>query len=315
VREARVKADMLAHEIRQRLLGAEDGDIASFAVVAQADPVELDGKTAAAADVDLVKVLLTQLDAARAERQQVAAQKVTDLLTKATLRLTPVLTPTGVATGVSIARVGGDRRAWRAAVDAADGDAKMLSELDALLLGMALKGIYKGLASGQAPAIIVSVNYSTLRDRKFLQDYLSLCQQTDAAARSRILFEVHGLTPDVPQLRLQEMLSRLAPYSSHRILRAPGLDHRFVDLERFRPGMVSIVASRKHLGCARSAKALERFVATLKGCGGFPTAGSNIGCKLLVRDTHDEEIARWYAARGADFVAPTAATLHDDPVD
>jgi hypothetical protein len=190
----------------------------------------------------------------------------------------------------------------------------MLSELDALLLGLALKGIYKGLASGQAPAIIVPVNYSTLRDRRFLQDYLSLCQKTDAAARSRILFEVHGLTPDVPQLRLQEMLSRLAPYSSHRILRAPGLDHRFVDLERFRPGMVSIVASRKHLGCARSAKALERFVATLKGCGGFPTAGCNIGCKLLVRDTHDEETARWYAARGADFVAPAAPTLHG-PVD
>jgi PAS domain-containing protein len=311
VREARVKAELLAQEIRQRLLGAEDTSSASFAIVSQADPVAVDAKTAAAEDVDLVKVLLTQLDAARAERQQAAAQKVTDLLTKATLGLAPVLTAAGVPTGVSIARIGGDQRAWRAAVDAADGDAKMLSELDALLLGLALKGIYKGLASGQAPATIVSVNYSTLRDRRFLQDYLSLCQKTDAAARSRILFEVHGLTPDVPQLRLQEVLSRLAPYSSHRILRAPNLDHRFVDLDRFRPGMVSIVASRKHPGCPRSARALEKFITALKGCGGFPAAGSGIGCKLLVRDARDEATARWYASHGADFISPAALPGHD----
>ncbi len=304
VHGARVKAELLAQEIRQRLLGADDAAGAGFKVVAQADPVAVDTRTRAAENIDLVQVLLSQLDAARAERQRAAVRKVTDLLTTATLSLTPVLTPAGTPTGVSIARIGGDPCASRAALEAADGDAKMLSEIDALLLGLALKGIYTGLAAGQVPAMIVPVNYSTLCDRRFLENYLALCQRADAAARSRVLFEVYGLTPDIPQLRLQEILSRLAPYSAHRILRASTLDHRFVDLDRFRPSMVSIVASRRHVGCAHSARAMERFVTALRACSGFPLASNAIGCKLLVRETDDGAPARWYSTRGADFIAP-----------
>ena len=142
-------------------------------------------------------------------------------------------------------------------------------------------------------SIIVPVSYATLHERKFAEEYMALCRQIELPARGSILFEVCGLARDVPQLRLEEVVSYLAPFSHHRVIRAFSTDTRFSELHHCRVAMVSIAARRSHHTSDKGARSFDGFISSVHSTG---------GCKLLVRDIDNEASARWYSARGADFL-------------
>ena len=162
-----------------------------------------------------------------------------------------------------------------------------------MLLGLVLQHLYQAQAEGRASPIVLPVSYTTLNERKLSHEYFALCRQIELPARSRIVFEIYGLARDVPQLRLQELLSCLAPFSLHRIIRAFSIDPRALDFNRFRLAMVSVAARRSHHATDKSARTFDSFITAVHSSG---------GCKLLVRDINDEAAARWYGTRGADFL-------------
>jgi hypothetical protein len=127
--------------------------------------------------------LVRQLDAARTQRQQVLALGMTELLANGKLHLSPVFGSMLRFTGVSVARLGGQNLALLSCAQAGDDDQKLVFKLDAMLLGLVLKHLYAQLSAGNASAIIVPVNYSTLSEKKYAPEYLNLCHGMHASAR------------------------------------------------------------------------------------------------------------------------------------
>jgi hypothetical protein len=206
------------------------------------------------------------------------------------------------STGVSLARLGGQNLALPSCAQAGNDDPKLVFKLDAMLLALVLKHLYAQLSAGNAPAIIVPVNYSTLSEKKYAPEYLNLCHGMHASARARVIFELIGTPQDVPPLRLEEILRGIAPFSAHRILRAPNLTHKFLDLSRYRLAMLSIGANPLHKADPQGLRAFQSFVSMVRNNGASSGTTQKNGCKLLVRDVENQESARWYCSNGADFL-------------
>jgi hypothetical protein len=292
---ARLKTSLITREIQERLLGARPDPLPASprAEPQSSQPVH---------DRQLVSALSRHLDAACAEGRRAAAAAVGELLSAADLMLSPVLARTMQPTGLVAARLGIERLPWLTPVDAGDGDAKLAFELDALLLTLVLKHIYRGLAAGGSDSVIVPVSSTTLSERRFSQEFIGLCRGIDHPARGRILFELHGLAPDIAPSRLEQLLSCLAPFSAHRVVRVANPQQRLGGVSRCRQTMVSMIAERSQ-GDAGAARTFDAF-ATSVHHGSAPPVGTNgTGCRLWVRDARDAETAAWYIAHGADFVS------------
>jgi len=301
VDEASLKAHLIAREIRERLLGESN---TPFVVNSEVETLELsNGQVDQQAD--LVPALIAKMDEARAKRRKTSKVHAGELLRKATLRLQAVQTKSRMQTGLMIARIDGDHAPELAGIGTDSDNARMIFELDALLLGMVSEHIYAAFSGGGVPPIVVPVSFITLRERRYARDYIDLCHTIDECARGRIVFEVYNVPPDVPDSRLQDLLACLAPFSAHRLLRAPSLEKRFVDLNRFRLSMMSLRASRAHIDDPRKQRAFRGFASMVHNSGTFVGMMNNCGCRLLVRDVGDESQACWYVANGADFVSLT----------
>jgi hypothetical protein len=303
---ARLKSELIAREIRQRLLGDRDDVLVVSSYVIGAGAQTSDNTPRAAHDQPLVRTLGSLLDAARAEGRRAAAQAASDLLNRASLELSPVLSRTLAPTGLAVARLGGDCLPWISTIDGGDEYGARMFELDALLLALVLKHIYRSFQPGESDTIIVPINWTTMRERRFSEEYITLCRDIDQSARARIVFEVHGLPPDIASLRLEERLACLVPFSAHRALRAVNVHHRFANLARFRLTMMSLVAARSHVWDAKAPRAFETFVGMVRNSGTGITL-PNSGCRVWVRDVKDLESAGWYTSKGADFVNVTGA--------
>jgi len=297
VADARLKAGLIAGEIRERLLSESD---TTLTVESQVEEFTL--RAADMGDgIDLLPGLMRMMDDARDMRCRADETHLATLLRSATLRLQPVLNRSLSETGLMIAGLGADCAPWLMGGRADDETPKLVFELNLLLVGLVNTYIC-ALPSGCAPAIVVPVSYITLHERRYLDDYLDLCRSIDSAARNRILFEVRGVTMDVPDLRLQELLSRLAPFSAHRLLRVSGLDHRFLDLNRFRLAMLTIDAEHANLEDPSMQRKFRGLVAMVRGSAS-PGKAHASGCRLLVHGVRDEGDARRYCAQGADCIA------------
>jgi hypothetical protein len=297
VSQGRVKAELIAREIRERLLGVSGQ---AFTIVSQVDRVEV--REAEMAEANLLSALVRQLDTARTQRQQVLALGMTDLLANCKLHLAPVVGSTLKPTGVFVARIGDQNLPGLSDFQAGDGDRKLIFKLDALLLGLVLKHLDEQLSAGNAPAIVVPVHYTTLSEKKYAPDYMTLCNRMHPPIRGRVIFELKGTPQDVPPLRLEEILLGIAPFSAHRILRAPSLTHKFLDLSRYRLAMLSILASPANNTDRQGVRAFHSFVSMARNKAAFSGATQKNGCKLLVQDVENQERARWYGSNGADFL-------------
>lgn len=296
--EARVKSELIAREIRERLVGEET---AGFTIHSQVEDVLLEEQDLQE-DVDLITTLTQQLDVARAEHQRAVAFKVGDLLQNARLSLETVLTRALAPAGLVLARIAGDCGPWLAQIGNTKDGLKLRFELDCLLLGLATAHVYQALTTTQPPLIIVPVNFSTLHERKFSRDYFTLCGRIDDTARGRILFKVVSVSEDVPQVRLQEILSYLAPFSARRILGAPNLNYKITDLNRLQVAMVAVSASRTHIANPNGSKMFKSFTSMVHDGGTLSDTTRNGSCRVLVRDIPDANAARWYSSNGADFL-------------
>jgi hypothetical protein len=295
VSQGRVKAELIAREIRERLVGVSPH---AFTIVSQVDRIEVDQTEMA--EKNPLSSLVRQLDAAHTQRQQVLALGMTELLANGKLHLSPVFGSMLRSTGVSVARLGGQNLALLSRTEA--GDPNLVFKLDAMLLGLVLKHLYEQLSAGNAPAIIVPVHYPTLSDKKYAPDYITLCNRMHPSVRGRVIFELKGTPQDVPPLRLEEILCGIAPFSAHRILRTPNLTHKFIDLSRYRLAMLSIGANPSHKADPQGAPAFQSFVSMVRNNGASSGTTQKNGCKLLVQDVENQECARWYCSNGADFL-------------
>jgi hypothetical protein len=306
--EAAVKAKMIAQEIRARLVGEDES---KFVVVPRVAEVVVEQQDAGD-DATLIETLTRRLDSARAERKRSAHLKIKDLVEQAHLVVSPVLTKLQRPTGLWLASLDGDYGPCLSNVGSREDGLKTTFELDALLLGLACEHLLSALDRGQAPSIIVPVNYSTLNERKFSQQYMTLCRRMDEAAYSRFLFEIVDIAQDVPNVRLQEVFSILAPYSAHRLLRAPNVTYQMTDLNSLRITMVSLNFSRSHVAVASKSKMLKKFTSIVHNGGTFPSVSRSNSVRLLVRNVPTPEMAQWYTSRGVDFVCVAPQTKPPD---
>ena len=310
VSQGRVKAELIAREIRERLVGVSPH---AFTIVSQVDRIEVDQTEMA--EKNPLSSLVRQLDAAHTQRQQVLALGMTELLANGKLHLSPLFGSMLRSTGVSVARLGGQNLALLSRTQAGDDDPKLVFKLDAMVLGLVLKHLYEQLSAGNTPAIIVPVRYPTLSEKKYAPEYLTLCHGMHPSVRGRVIFELVGTPTDVPPLRLEEILRGIAPFSAHRILRAPNLTHKFLDLSRYRLAMLSIGANPSHKADPQGVRAFRSFVSMVRNNGASSGTTQKNGCKLLVQDVENQECARWYCSKGADFLCLVNSDKTSRPVD
>jgi hypothetical protein len=307
VAQGRTKTELIAREIHERLLGAS---AAPVRVATQVERVDIGD--AELAQTSVLSALMSELDAARARRQRTIAAGISEVLAGGTLRLSPVLNRTLDPTGLVMARIVGENGACLSDIDPVNEDQRLLSRLDSLLLALVLKHIC-ARRCGTPAGVIVPVHYSTLRDNKRSLDYIMLCNRMHESERRRVMFELVGTPPDVPTLRLEQILGSLAPFSARRILRASNLGQRFHELSRYRIAMLSILASPAHIAVPQSVRAFRSFASRVRGNESVCSRHRIKLAKLLVYGVQGEAAARWYCSNGADFLCRAPSDDTADP--
>jgi hypothetical protein len=286
--EARFKSDQIAREIRARLLGEE---ARPFDVQSQVEQVEF-SQPEVAENADLLTTLVAQLDEAREARSQYLQATREQLLKSARLILGPTTAADPSAPPLSLARLGGESASLLSRIVGSDDEAKAICDLDSVMLTLVIKHLFTDHGS-RTSMLIVPVHYGTLAGRRFLTDYLSLCERTDGATRKRICFELLDIPRDAPQSRVQDMYARLAPFSACRLMQIDTPTPRLGEVSRFRHAMVALPARREHARTSTAVRAFAAFVGLLHGQ----------GCQVLVRGVPDRPAAEWYIGQQVDYLS------------
>lgn len=286
--EARFKSEQIAREIRAHLLGEERR---SFKVQTQVEQVAFDNAGSSNGG-DFLSMLVTQLDEAREMRSQRLEATREQLLKSARLVLSAMLVADPHTPPLLLARVGGESLALLNQIIGTECEAQAISNLDSVLLTLVIKHLFID-SDNPAAGLIVPVHYRTLAERRFLNDYLTLCERMDGATRKRICFELHDIPRDAPASRLQDMFGCLAPFSARRVMQMDGPTPPLGQISRYRLAMVALPARPEHRQKRTSGKTFAAFVGILHGQ----------GCQVLVRGVPDRRAAEWYFDQQVDYLS------------
>jgi hypothetical protein len=109
-----------------------------------------------------------------------------------------------------------------------DGADAFRAELDGWSLRQAIEVLAAQGRVGQEPGLIVPVLYATLAAMRSRNPFTSDCHRLPPASSRRLVFEVLGLPPGLPQARMRELMAYVTPFCRAIVARvrpdAPGTD-------------------------------------------------------------------------------------------
>lgn len=146
-----------------------------------------------------------------------------------------------------------------------------IAELDLLMLRRTIGDLQSLAAKGRLPLLAVQVHIKTLIGAKSSRDYVMLCQTIPNRLRGHLVFEITGLSMDVPQASVAKAIPLVLPFCRIAIGEVPMGQVRLDDL--CGSGLVTIginVGRRRHSE-ARLFEDMERFAgaASAAGFGAF----------------------------------------------
>ena len=140
-----------------------------------------------------------------------------------------------------------------------------IAELDYLILGRAISTLHGLLQSNSKAILLVPVNFFTLNQKKFRDDYLDLCRRVPRSYRKFMLSEIYGASSLTPVSRVIEISQVIQPFFNAVVVGLPvaGISKFF---EIAASGIYGVSISLDELP-AGGASVFQRFAAAAKAAG------------------------------------------------
>lgn len=292
---AAFKAESIAREIRQKILGNESIDPKireSCGVTSDVHTIEVTEREVAESE-DLVDLVVSRVGQAARKARERARKTIARMVDSCRILQIPVMTAKGGRAPLAIAHFDADTQsdivALRNAQPCSD---DLAAEIDILRLARTSELLCEKAFEAQ-PVLLVDVCYSTLDSRRLLERYQKLCSSLTEAATSHLALNIRGVPKNSVSSRLLSLMQSVR-HNCRQVL----LELSELSLGTFDPRTIRtpIVTCNFHSVGARirtSPDALRRLVASIH----------ERKARLLIYDVPTDEEARRLLGQGADFVA------------
>jgi PAS domain S-box-containing protein len=292
--EAALHAAMIAREIRAHLIG--EGETASTAnVTAIAASVELPDMPGRTADM-LAAAIGERLNGRLAEIEGRARKTLQQAVQTATCELTAVRSrQMGDVAGYFATLPHALEHALECALAALPPRESQIFDLDRLVLGVAAEQVIGKLAAGQAPPIMVAVDFEVFLDRRRTERYVEACQKLDQRVRSRLVLVLARMPHGVPRSRVLECVMRLTPFCHAVGFQAEAVELPPVEFSVLGASIVALREADLNAWGAEDMAKLDKLIAVVRAH----------RAHVLVREISSRENAMRLLKLGVDLVSLT----------
>jgi PAS domain S-box-containing protein len=219
--EATFKAQALRREIVDRLIG-ESQELMEAKVTAHVSEVTIN-ENEAVADFNIADAVEKRLKADKERREAVVRRSLWDEITPGRIRLDKVRTNTGQLAPLLRARLPTD---LETAIENLDPhhEIGLAHEAGLLLVTAAAERLMQDQLSASQELVIVPVHISTLMEKRSREEWMKVARGIDVVGKARMLLEIHSLSKDIGQTRLQEIVTRCAPLFRALAIELPECD-------------------------------------------------------------------------------------------
>jgi GGDEF domain-containing protein len=264
---AETTTKLIAAEITARLKAeAPDAALRVDQTVAQIDHGSLE-----AGHQSIVGAIAAALQKVREEAEQTIVAWRQHLLRNATVRYSPVWSPTKHV--VSMYRTMLDPETGRQAlrrlnmISNSDDLTIVLFELDCLLVGHAIQALHTLLSHSGTVQILIPINLGSLNNRAHRQEYLGLCQNFPESYKKLLLFELHSAPPGTGVSRIVDLALMLKVHSGGVIIEAQPDAERLQELAVGGLHGISINGKSLPQKPLAASQRLSRVMSAAKACG------------------------------------------------
>jgi PAS domain S-box-containing protein len=295
--EASFRAASLAREIRSRLIGNGESEVAAnvSAIAAAVDVPNVPGRT-----VDMLAATISErLNSRLAQIEERARDTLRQAIQTTRCRLEPVRNPRTRKVVASFARLPSDlENRVLAAYSALPMSERQDFDFDRLVLGIAVEQAITEIAKGGSLLVLVNVDFDVFLVRRRTERYVAACQALDLRLRERLILILSGMPKGFPKSRLLECVVRLRPFChgvgfQSKDMEVPTMDFSslgtaFVVLQDDAPTTsTDLAVLRKRIDAlhAHRAHVLVRHLPSWEVAA--PLAGLGVDLVTLAEDEHD----------------------------
>ncbi len=302
--EARFKTQAISQEIRQRILGGDDGsdladceldptilstlaDIRTETHALEVPPEEV------AVSLDFSALVTRKIEEAAAGARANTNTILAQIQKSCRSHLREAQQRGGKGASLMIHDFDPDTRQWIAQLNNTTNDhAETAVELDSITLGSAAEYIY-GLGATKVPLIAVDIHYSTIANKDLFEKYAAICQSLDARATQSLVFNITDLPPNIRSPELASAANAVAPYSRLQMIQLKTADLGNLDLPKAAIRLVGI----------DYADVLECYVRDKSECRGFVKKVQKAGVRLIVDKITTQDYSFLFSDLGVDFIS------------
>ena len=289
--EASLRTAAIGREIRQRLVGLDQG-AAGARVVSAAATVELPDSAADDA-LPLARVLEERLSARRTDIEATARRSLTAMLRRQTCELHRVQQRDGsIAAHYARFPPGVEARILAAAAALPREDAAAF-DIDVLRLSVGVEQAHDSAAGGIRLPVLIDVAFEIFETRAHTERYIEGLHRIDARAREQIVLMLTDQPDGVTISRIRDCMLRLRPYCREIGFVLKKLEPPPPDLIGGVPMTFAIGCEAISRGQALTEEALFQFLPVLHARRG----------RLLVFNVGSVQVARELREIGVDQIA------------
>ncbi len=304
--EAACKAQLIKHEVGEKLLGTQAGELgldsaqieaATMQSISQVDAEshELDLKDAKVnSGNDAFDLINAKLQAAAQRAGELAKDLLKELIDTATLELRAVKMKNRSPAPFQLSEFDKNSRAKIQKILSFGNDPVSIQcELDMLHLSKASEALVEAMASGETGMTTIGVHCSTLLNRRYLERYRQLCESLPDALRHALVIVVRDIPEDLHAPRTHEVINQIRPFARVLALEVRSLSMHQIDPETTRaPIVVLETAGIKQL-LTQDAQEMRQFFSAIHGK----------RAKVLIENPPKVEAVEDLWRAGADFIA------------
>ena len=297
--EAAFKANSIAEEIRAKVLGQGDGDADWAAICDEASAISSDAHeiTISPEEIeeseDVLDLLLGGLEKAARRARNAEATTLAEICKNCAIELLPVAGRNRGASSLAYCEFDdGTRQRVQNLLGGRPVSAELAAELDNLMFAKAAEALFAQPAEA-AGLLIVSVNFSTLDNKRSLERFRRLCGSLTDAAKAKVVFNVCKVPPDFLSAKVVFTVNNLRPYCRALMVQLAGPELGNVDPTALQAPLVSCDHADLRRTLQESPKRLTGLVETLR----------RTKVKLLVHGVATEHDRRQLLSLGVDYVS------------
>jgi len=219
--EAAFKAQALRREIVDRLIG-ESQELMEAKVTAHVSEVTIN-ENEAVADFNIAEAVEKRLKSDKERREALVRRSLWDEITAGRIRLDKVRTNTGQLAPLLRVRLPAE---LETAIENLDPHHEngLAHEAGLLLVTAAAERLMQDQLSASQELVIVPVHISTLMEKRSREEWMKVARGIDVVGKARMVLEIHSLSKDIGQTRLQEIVTRCAPLFRALAIELPECD-------------------------------------------------------------------------------------------